>query len=359
MAKHRYSEILADESITTAGTKTIDVNLTDPISAIFGQVRLTNNGSTPTGHPVAALPKIEVVDGSDVICSLTGRQAQAKQFFDQGKPPLNILAYLNDVQCIASFVILFGRYPWDEEMGLDPTRFNNLQIKIQHNYALGGSSPDAATLQVYGMLFDSMPPSLKGFIQSKEIYSYSLTSGAYEYVELPRDYPLRRLILQSLAADKAMNDQLNEVKLSEDHDKKIIIEEAVSNLIKFGLGPDMQYNEEIFGSSAMGGVDHYVTPVHEVHGVFNAMDSGVAIAKEETPGNLFKIISASATPNVRGLIRGYCPHGCFPVNFGDPSYPPDAWDVTGLKSARLRIKGGSSVGSASTAQVVAEQYRMY
>jgi hypothetical protein len=156
-----------------------------------------------------------------------------------------------------------------------------------------------------------------------------------------------------------MNEQLSSLKLSEDHDKKVLIDETVANYIKLHPEAFRVYGEEIFGSSSTSGVDHYVTPVHEVHAALTAMSSAVALAKEETPGHLFKIISASATPNVRGLINGLCPHGAFPFNFGDPGFPPDAWDVTGLKNAQARITAGSSVASSSTAQVVTEQYRMY
>ena len=358
MAKHRYSEILSDESITTAGTKIIDLNVSDPITALFVQARLTNNGSTPTGHPASALKKIEVVDGSDVLVSLSGAEAQAKHFFDMGKPPVNLLAWVDDTQCVASMLILFGRYLWDEELGLDPGKFMNPQIKIAHDYSLGGSSPDAATLQVYALCFDQSAPALKGFVQSKEIYMYSLTSSAYEYIDLPRDFPLRRLILQSVGTDKAINNQLSEVKLSEDHDKKVPLDETVANIYKMLDMDSKLYIEEIFGATDTSGVDHYVTPTMTVHAALTAMSTAAYLAKEETPGNLFKIVGSAAT-NFRGLISGHCPHGALEIPFGDLSYPPDAWDVTALKNAQLRVKAGSSVASSSTAQVVVEQYRNY
>jgi hypothetical protein len=358
MAKHRYSEILSDESITTAGTKIIDLNLTDPITALMFQVRLTGAASAATGHPVAAIKKVEVIDGSDVLVSLTGAEAQAKHFFDFVKPPVNLMAYASGVQAVASFIVPFGKFLWDEELGFDPGKFNNPQIRVQHNYALGGASPDAATLQVYALCFDANPPALKGFVESKEMYSYTVTAGAYEYIELPRDYPIRRVIIQALAADKAPYQIYNEIKLSEDHDKKVLVDESTSNLIKMLMAGQAPYVENIFACTDSSGVDIYVTPSQEVHAAVMAMSTAAYLAKEETPGHVFKVIGSGAT-NYRGVISGLCPHGALDINFGDPYYQGDAWDVIGLKSAQLRIKAGSSPGTGTTCQVVTEQYRSY
>jgi len=42
----------------------------------------TNNGHTPTAHPVKMVQKIEVVDGSDVLYSMTGVEAAAMNFLE-------------------------------------------------------------------------------------------------------------------------------------------------------------------------------------------------------------------------------------------------------------------------------------
>jgi len=358
-SKYRRSELLSDESIATAGVKTLDVNVTDPISSLFIQTRVTNTNSTPVGHPVSAIKKIEVVDGSDVLVSLTGMEAQAKHFFDLGVPPVNFLTSFADNQSVASFNLLFGRYPWDEEMGLDPTRFNNLQIKITHDLALGGcGTPTVGTLQIYAGLFAGAA-ALKGFIQSKEIYAYTLVASAYEYVELPRDLAIRRLIVQSRAADKALNTQLGEIKIAEDHDKLILLDESVSNLLKILPKASKQYVEDLIGITTSSGVDHYVTPCHLNNIVIAGLASDDYFRSEQTDGPVLALISHAAQSQFVAQCRGYAPHGCLPIEFGDDGYPPDWWDVTALKSAQLRIKAGASCLASSTCQVVTEQYRPY
>jgi len=325
---------------------------------LFFKVKLTGNANAATGHPVYAIQKVEVIDGSDVLCSLTGKEAQAKHFFDFGKAPNNILAYKSAVDAYASFVIPFGRYMWDEELGLDPTKFNNPQIKITHNYALGGASPNAATLEVYALCFDESAPGLRGFVQAKEIYSYTVTASAYEYIELPRDYPIRRLIIQALAADKAPNDIYDEIKISENHDKRIIIDESVVNLLRFMMAGQLPYEETLLAVSGTTAVDVYVTPSFDVELAGIPVTTAGYLAKEDTPGHNFSVI-ANASCTYKAEVHGYCPHGALNIDFGDPSYPPDAWDVTGLKNAQLRIKAGSSPGTGTTCQVVVEQYRSY
>jgi len=54
---NRMATILASEAATVAGTKTIDLNENAPLSKIVIRMKGTNNGHTPTAHPVKMVKK--------------------------------------------------------------------------------------------------------------------------------------------------------------------------------------------------------------------------------------------------------------------------------------------------------------
>lgn len=211
---YRQAVLLDAETANTAGTKTISKLGVDVISQILIQLKCTNNGSAPTAHPAKAISEIELVDGSDVLWKLSGIQQQALQFFQKGRPSVDIISYVDDNICVAMMELNFGRWLWDEEIAFDPTRFQNPKLKITHNKASGGSTPDAATLEVVANVFDELKPSPVGFLSAKEHYAYSLTSSAKEYVDLPTDMVMRTLMLQSLYDAKQPYEQYNKIRLS-------------------------------------------------------------------------------------------------------------------------------------------------
>ncbi len=80
-----YRNILL-EALTAAfsdnRTITIDLAMADPISEIYLDIRATNGDSLPTvGAPLETVSKIEIVDGSDVLYSLNGIEAEALDIY--------------------------------------------------------------------------------------------------------------------------------------------------------------------------------------------------------------------------------------------------------------------------------------
>lgn len=359
MAKHRISEILAAESIATAGTKTMDINVTDVISALVIQFRLTNGDSVPDGHPAKVATRVEVVDGSDVLFSAKGIGVRAVEFLGHDHQPFDVISFISANQCICTMMIFFGRYLWDEDFALDPARFNNLQLKISHVYTNGGSSVSAATMQVAALLFDKNPPSPKGMISTKEIYSYALTSSGVEYVELPTDRVIRALFVQSLADGKQPHEQYNHLKLSEDFDKAVIFDMSTSNLFKFLPYNQRFFHEQLFAHMLTTTDDFYITPAYEVAiGPCETDDADSVIQASRSYGGNIAMLGEIATDIVAN-VSGKAPHGALIIPFGDKDYPPDWFDPSGLKSARLAITAGSSVGSSSTLELIAQQVRNY
>lgn len=358
--KYRIPVILSSESASTAATKTIDINIQDPISQIQIELKSTNNGTTPTAHPAKTLTKVELVDGSDVLFSLNGYEGQALDFYNNKKPAVNIISYFDNNTVVPMFHMNFGRYLYDERLALDPKKFSNLQLKITHDKSLGGCSPDAATLEVSAHVFDENKISPDGFLMQKEHYSYSLVSSAYEYIDLPTDHPIRNLMIMSVADDKQPYEQFNELRLSEDNDKRIPFDNNTSDLLKFLCSQYPQYIEAIWGIAGTSAVTFYITPTYEVAVVCGGYAGTQGYFGVANPyGGTCDITGDSAGNNLQAIVKGYAPHGALNIPFGKPNDPDDWYDVRGLGSLQLRAKAGSSVGSSSTCQVVTQQYRKY
>lgn len=353
---YRVASILPSEEANSAATKTIDLRIADPISRITVQMKGMNNGSDPTAHPAKMISKIEVVDGSDVLFGLSGLEAQALNFYDKGYMPHTVLNYQNDVYAIATFDIDFGRFLYDPVLALDPTKFTNPQLKITHNLALGGSVPDAALLSVHAHLFDQKAVTPTGFLMSKEQYSYTLEAGAKEQVDLATDYPYRKIILQSLADTLQPWEQFNKIKLSEDSDRKVIInDEKVSDLLKL-LQMWPPFTEQIRAAVTAETELLYCAASYEkavsILGV-----SGVATAYlNDTYGS-----SVSVTDAVGGtielIINGRAPHGSLCIPFGLQNEIADWYKVAEIGSLRKTITAGSS--ASGSCEIITQQERPY
>jgi len=356
--KYRQSVLHEKESITADKVFTVDMNTEDPISRIDLHVRGTNNLSVPTAHPAKLLTKIEVVDGSEVIYSLSGVQAQAAHYWHSGRGPVNILNYLNDVQAQAAFAIPFGRWLWDPEWALDPKRYKNLQLKVTYDEDGGGSAPDAGSFEAIAHLFDQKKINPIGLLTHKEHYSYTIVASGIETVQLPVDLPIRMVILQSLTADKAPNDQYNVIKLDEDNDKRILIDQQTADLLKYVLQDWDAIVETVEGVATGSEVNHFITPSYEVAAAFGGNDGYLSYyAQTSKYGGVLGVHGNNAGYNFAAVVRGWCPHGSLALLMGDKNDPEDWWDVRMLKSARAKITAGS--GGSGTNSIIVQQAKRY
>ncbi len=354
---YRIASLLSSEAADTAATKTIDITVNKPISRITVQFKGTNNGSTPTAHPAKMISKIELVDGSNVLYSMSGIEAQAMNFFETGRMPLTIMEYRNDVMAIATFELNFGRWLWDELLAFDATKFSNPQLRITHDKALGGSTPDAGLLSVFAHAFDQKAVAPTGFLMTKEQYGYTLVASAKEHIDLATDLPYRALMIKSLTAGKQPWEQYNQIKLSENNDQVVIInDEKTSDLLKLldGLNP---IQESIIGLSETAGVTHYQTSSYNTGIVGVGLDAfNAAISIAQNSGGSF-ILKGDAGESCQVNAQGQNPHGCLLLPFGKQMDIADWYDVTKVGSLKLTITAGS--GASGTAEIVSQQLKLY
>ena len=354
---YRLASLLAAEAITATATKTLDINLASPISRIIIQVKGMNSTDVPTAHPAKMVTKIELVDGSDVLMSLSGMEAQALSYYSQGRMPHNVLNYINNVNAIATYELYFGRYLWDKMLAFDAKKFVNPQLKITHNIAAGGSAPDAGEISVFADTFDEQGITPMGFLMAKEQYGYTLEVSKNEHIDLATDRPYRGIMLMALSAGLMPSSGFDYVKLSEDNDRRVLINnERGWDLLKLNkMYPRM--SELVMVSDIDAETTVFCTPTYETVVVGNGMDADeVTLFADQSFGGSFDA-TAGAAGNVQFLVNGQNPHGSIMMPFGIKDNIDDWFDVSKVGNLKLTIMAGSD--ASGTLEVVSEQLRKY
>ena len=344
--KYRHTEILAAESILTAGVKTIDINLVDPISRISLIVVARNASWTPTDHPAKILKSIDLVDGSQVLYSLNGGQCKAMDFYDSGRAAGDELNYDDNGYSRLTYHLNFGKKLFDNELAIDPGKFSNLQLKINHDYSLGSGAPDECTLGVYADLFDEGKPAFGGYLMSKEIYSVDSVSAQTKYVDLPTDHPIRKLLVMCWHDNECPDLTVGHVKLTEEHDKRILMDTGIQEWIRTHQNRWGRYEEYLCGKTASS-MPFYGSPHFDTNWQIQAIDTTAADLWAAWSGGGKRVVDADTDGEFFAFVTGTCPFGAVPFAFGDQMLPEDWWDVTRLGSARLKVVQGT-IGSADT-----------
>jgi len=343
----------------TAGTKVLDINVSDIISRLVVVVRGTNSSWTPVGHPSLIVSKLQLVDGSDVLFSMRGCYAQAVSFYGTRKQPFSYCNYTDNGICNANIPIDFGRRLYDPELALNPKMFNNLQLKIDHDYSLGGATPDACTLEVWADLFDEFVPSPLGFLMSKSHWTKTLVASTTDYIDLPTDHPIRLVMPAAFSNDEEPDINIDSIKLSEDHDKRIPFDAGTLELLQMfeSLWPIYEdYGEG--RTSAGANVEFFFTPCKDLQlHAFPSVDSDAHINFPWSGGNGRNIMGDVAAA-IQVHASGRCPHGVIPLPMGDLDKMDDWWDVTKLGNAQAKLVTGGG-DTSSLYELLLQQLRRY
>lgn len=357
---HRITKILAEEAISAAGTKTIDLKVDDPISRIDIRHVITKVVDTMSAHPAGDVTKIELVSGSDVLFSMTGYEAQALNIYDRRCGSMLEGDRSISVDQVAHYGIDFGRFLWDEMLALLPKKFNNPQLKISHTLTTSDGNATAGKLEVIGHLFDQKAISPVGFLMSKEHYSYTCgAANSYEYIDLPKDHLLRKLLIRGYRDGYDPWSSVTEFKLDEENDKRIPLDWSVENYTRFMKGHWSAVREYLAGHVTAASDVFYVTPTDWYVANLEPAGSATDFYIDEVPkGGKLTVYKTAASASFSGNVMGYCPNHCVEVPFGKQDDPADWYDITKIGNLRLRLKAGSN-GANGTAQVVLQQLRRY
>ena len=230
--KYRQNELYHEQSLDNTGTKIIDLNFKDPLSALGLQFAGVNGATSNKGNWMSdVVTKIEIIDGSDVLLSLSLKQAQALQAHKTGKMPYINFEEGPDGTGKDEVLLLFGRHLWDGEYFLDLTKFSNPQLKITTDEdvirAMGVDSwlSDSFKVSITAFIIAEGATAAKGFHMQKEVYNFTAATSGDEHVDLPKDYPYVGLMLSSTIRGSDCHELISKMKLSCDSDKFVPLDQ--------------------------------------------------------------------------------------------------------------------------------------
>ena len=359
---YRLSTIHARKSYSADVTEVIDIDVADPISQLIIELaaNVTNDQSI-TAHAIACLTKIELIDGSDVLFSLSGYEAEAVDWYHNHviRSPWNMYMGWGETQRFVG--INFGRKLWDPELAFDPKQFRNPQLKLSLDINAGGAVPNLNRLGVWAAMFDQKAISPIGFLMHKEIKSYTMGSASHEYTDLPTDYPYRKLFIRALAAGYEPGALIDKIKLSEDQDKRVIFDHIPEEVLRAIAYQSPPIEEHIIARVAASATNVYCTPTTRVNAVITPREATTGageIACPDGDGGRLQPIAATGGKYATILARGWLPHGTYEIPFGDQMDMADWYNVTPIGSLKADILS-LAAGSGNSCQLFLQQLRRY
>jgi hypothetical protein len=357
---YREVELLAPESITTTGVRTIDLGTDQPVSRLDVMWRKTNTNHTALAHPAKIIERIDVVDGSDVLFSMNGSDAQAMGFFTSGHQPGSMLNYAGGQWSMMIASIYFGRKMWDELYALDPKKHNNIQIKIAHNIINGGATGTVGDLSIYAHVFNDKIITPKGFVQCREIYSFLPVANAWTYIDMPQDYPIRGLMFGANEAEQGPEYNVVRFKVSENGGKNILAESTMERYLLVQSGNLEPWNEKLICEPLAAATDFhtYVTPHWERTPVMESEGAGLATAHWTSAGCLVHMQCAGGAPVLEGIVQGFAPFGQTWIPFAGVE-EDGGWETVGKGNSRIDLQADASCDVDEFIRVAVNQLRRY
>jgi len=356
---YRINRLLARKSYTSDTTEIIDINVSDIISYLTISFDAVNADSVSDNTPLDAITKVELVDGSDVLYSLDGVEAETLDWYNRkGHFMTNYNYMLSGGTLNRSFTIMFGRFLYDPLYALDPKKFNNLQLRITLDISEGGCSPATVYLTVNAGLFDQKVVSPVGLLIAKELKKYTMASTVHDYTDLPVDYPYRGIYFRAVLAGTEPVQCVSNIKISEDQDKRIPFDISAAELSR-NLQGDYPLVEEIYFTAC----DTSQTPlfIAPTTGVVAHVTSWAAAVAELNVGSYYGdggrlyLDAATAAGNVQVSVKGSIPHSIFQLPCGLQDDPADWFDVAAIRNLRADITGAA----AAQGHIFIQQARPY
>lgn len=367
--RYRHAYIEKDKVLADSGTEVIDIRVKDPITELIIQVYATNYGARNIQSPIArCVSKIELVDGSDVLFSLSGQQTIALAFYDAGRMPARKIAEFAGYSQVDHFPIRFGRFLGDPVLAFDPTQFTNPQLKITWDLATvntidsDGFVSDSGRLSIIAKVMEEAGAAPTGFLMNKEHYSFTTAASGDENIDLPTDYPYRKLLVRPYLRLNQMTDIITDMKLSVDQGKFVPFDLKTMDLSRmmedwFGVARgeiyfscdsgdtrDLWMDMELGAWAIAGEAQFWMLTLQ------NSWAGHVTINSYSHDG--------STVDGVYGFlyITGRCVESTFCYPFGRQELIEEAFQAPGFGSVRLVLTQNTISAAAS---IVLQQIRTY
>jgi len=163
------------------------------LSALLLRIECTNGATAGEEELFDAIDRVEVVDGSEVLFSLTGPELHRRQWvWLKKRPPFIRTQRASAVQEIA-LLIPFGRFIGDGELWLPTGNFQRPEVTIEFSPTISGTAFTTATFTItvieYAWPSPSAAPPAVGWLRHRQIRDFTSLASGDEDIELSRQFP--------------------------------------------------------------------------------------------------------------------------------------------------------------------------
>lgn len=209
--------------------KTLKLPLSNYIHTLYVKCAVTNGASGAEDQSIYdALDKIEVIaNGSDVLYSMTPREAKAWYLWERGD---NIPQVRNETASAVQSVtipIFFGRSDFDPYYYLPCARLSDLELKVTYSPTIAATSfvTGTFTIAVHALMTMGNPPdSYQGTLVHKTVKAFTSAASGDDQTLLPRGNLLRQLLVY--AYETAIEDgvDITRVKFDLNNQERILMD---------------------------------------------------------------------------------------------------------------------------------------
>lgn len=367
--KPRDSVMLYQNIETDTMVETIDLNYVDPISAINLEVECTNGATSNKGNWISDIvTKVEVVDGSDVLASLNQFGLESLHFIKSGKPPALFASEWAAGKQRHNATLFFGRYLWDRDYALNPTAYQNPQLKVTFNKAAiraagadGFAAGSNILLTAVAKLMEEQTAP-KMYLMDKQIDSFTSAASGDKRVDLPRDFDYRLMLIRAYLQLSDIDEILSDVKLTCDTDKYVVMNRKTKQLDaealgQFGLSTFKHdvYTKHQIAIRALHNKELIVSP-----NTFEVIDGKIIGLQYAWSNEMkFTLTDNAGTPvavdtKTSCMVTGHALHATLPIVFGVLDQP-DTWFNPKPYSKFEAVL--TQAGAGGAVEVIAEQVR--
>jgi len=317
-----------------SGTIYVDLPLNEQISCLVFEFNCGKTSTADHTNPVFdQVGNIDVLlDGSKVAFHAEVEVGSIMAWLTSGKLPPHEPRERGTAEiCLP---IYFGRWPGDEEYGLDTHGYKSAQLQVAYNMDTTDWATGTVAYSVW-YLRPLVAVPWKGFVRSRTIHLLTSSgSAATEYVELPHGLPWLRVGLRNFDIDQYIYNDLTAVKFTVDDGRVSLCDLDTDDLINL--------NREMYGGCIKSyGVDSmlvdgdypqtYLALMRDLE-ICSFAASVRILGFDSWLGHRFHVkmisdagaaIATAETVNYRA--GGYCPHGALVLfdNAKEP-YPAPA-----------------------------------
>lgn len=357
---YRYAQLLTPEDVGTTGTKRVLIPKGSAISQIEITFKTTKASQGQSAGSPANIPRIELLNGSERLFSLTGFEAQALGYYNR---PGRVLDHGQHISALSEFDIYpidFGRHLWDPQLAFIPDNYPNPTLEISWDEDVSDTSASVNSMEVWAHMFADKPVSPVGFLSAVEVDIWTPTAAdAYHPVLLPTDLPIRQVLVRAYQQGYEPWYNIDEARLDENGDKQVIFDYTVLEdyyrRMK-GHWPKIDLNVALI--SGAGGNTYYIPQTDYYAGAGGVMGLGGTTEVYHTNASSrggYLAITGSGEINILGQVSGYLPWHTYQFPMGKQDQVDDWYDPKG-KAPRLRLRA-STGGSSVVGYTVVEQLR--